>query len=209
MKKEKQIKDLLRKSVGTPKSLYNLYTLQDNKFLEEKICTQIGSSWLQAPGLPSSQGAPHIWIFLLPAIDQSSLPLVVRLPSWKDWNHIGDIKATSMHAAVKIPLFPGNLGRLLENRHINSGVFAEHLFAIQNLGTKPRNLVAGVRRRGGGAGGAGGIDEDGGVDGAGGAGDACGVCGADALDCTWRERQQGIQKKRYVQRESEEPFRNI
>lgn len=33
---EKQIKDLLRKSVGTPKSLYNLYTLQDNKFLEEK-----------------------------------------------------------------------------------------------------------------------------------------------------------------------------
>ena len=94
-----------------------------------------------------------------------------------------------------IPLFSGNLGRLFENRHINSGVFAEHLLAIQNLGTKPRNLVAGVRRRGGGAGGAGGIDEDGGVDGAGGAGDACGVGGADALDCTWRERQQSMQQK--------------
>lgn len=108
-----------------------------------------------------------------------------------------------------IPLFSGNLGRLLENRHINSEAFGEHLLAIQNLRTKPRNLVAGVRRRGGGAGGAGGIDEDGGVDGAGGAGDACGVGGADALDCTWRERQQGMQQKRYVQRESREPFRNI
>ena len=38
---EKQIKDLLRKSVGTPKSLYNLYTLYTGKsfFGGKKTCT--------------------------------------------------------------------------------------------------------------------------------------------------------------------------
>ncbi len=70
--------------------------------------------------------------------------------------------------------------------------------------SQPSNLVAAVRRRGGGAAGAGG-DEDGGA-GADGAGDG-GVGGADALAGTWRERQQGIGKKRYLQRESREPFK--
>ena len=59
--------------------------------------------------------------------------------------------------------------------------------------SQPSNLVAAVRRRGGGAAGAGG-DEDGGA-GAGGAGDG-GVGGAEALAGTWRERQQGIGKKK-------------
>ena len=79
-------------------------------------------------------------------------------------------------------------------------IFWQFKISEQSQGT----WLLGYDAGGGGAGGAGGIDEDGGVDGAGGAGDACGVGGADALDCTWRERQQSMQQKNGMYKENQE-----